>query len=128
MIIKNGNIISSGYNSVTKTNDPTAHAEINAIRSAAEKLSTFDLSGCEIYSSCEPCPMCLAAIYWAHCDKIYYAASRNDAQNAGFNDSYIYTEICLNPEARSVKQVQMLRDEALEVFNIWKIKEGKIEY
>ena len=128
VIVKNGEIISEASNSVTKTNDPTAHAEINAIRLATKKLNTFDLSGCEIYTSCEPCPMCLGAIYWARLDKIYFANNKTDAKNIGFDDSFIYEEIDKPYEKRSIKTIQMMRDEALEAFKLWQETDDKIEY
>lgn len=128
VIVKDGKIISATSNSVTQTNDPTAHAEVNAIRMATQKLNTFDLSGCEIYTSCEPCPMCLGAIYWARLDKIYFANTKTDAKNIGFDDSFIYEEIDKPYEKRSIKTVQMMRDEALEAFKLWQDTDDKIEY
>ena len=128
VITKNNTIISSSSNTVTKDNDPTAHAEINAIRMASKKLDTFDLSGYEIYTSCEPCPMCLGAIYWARLDKIYFAGNKTDAKNAGFDDSFIYEEIDKPFFKRNIKTKQILREEALIAFNNWNIKEDKIEY
>ncbi|MDL2224262.1 nucleoside deaminase [Bacteroidales bacterium OttesenSCG-928-M06] len=128
VITKNGKEIASGYNQVTIKNDPTAHAEVTAIRLAAEKLNTFDLSGCEIYTSCEPCPMCLSAIYWARIDKLYYGNTKTDAKAIGFDDSFIYEQIILPEDQRSIPIVKMFRNEALEAFEIWKNKEDKIEY
>ncbi len=128
VIVKDGEIISEASNSVTKTHDPTAHAEVNAIRIAAQKLNTFDLSGCEIYTSCEPCPMCLGAIYWAHLDKIYFANNKTDAKNIGFDDGFIYEEIDKPFDKRSIKTVQMMREEALAAFKLWQEKEDKTEY
>jgi len=128
VIVKDGEIIAATGNSVTNTNDPTAHAEVNAIRLAAKKLNTFDLSGCEIYSSCEPCPMCLGAIYWARLDKLHFAANKTDAKDAGFDDEFIYREIDLPFEKRSLKTVQLLQDEAKKVFNKWIDMENKTEY
>lgn len=128
VIVKNGKVIASAGNQVTTHNDPTAHAEINVIREAAHKLQTFDLSGCEIYASCEPCPMCLGAIYWARLDKLYFAASREDAQDAGFDDALIYEEISLEPEKRKVPTRQLLREEAACAFSVWKDHEDKTEY
>ncbi len=128
IITKNGKIIATGVNLVTRTCDPTAHAEINAIRAAAAALGTFDLSGCEIYSSCEPCPMCMGAIYWAHLDKLYYAGTRTDAKEAGFDDSFIYDELALQPEHRRLKSENLLHTEALEAFRTWKEKSDKTEY
>ena len=128
VIVKDGEVIAATGNSVTNTNDPTAHAEVNAIRLAAKKLNTFDLSGCEIYSSCEPCPMCLGAIYWARIDKLYFAANKTDAKNAGFSDEFIYQEIDLPFEKRSLKTSQLMQDEAKKVFDSWADLENKIEY
>ena len=128
VIVKDGKIIAQSSNSVTKDNDPTAHAEVNAIRKASQKLGTFDLSGCEIYSSCEPCPMCLGAIYWAKIDKLYFANTKDDAKNIGFDDSFIYEEIDKPFYARKVKTTQMMRDKAIEAFKLWEQKEDKIEY
>lgn len=119
VIVKDGKIVAATGNSVTIDNDPTAHAEVNAIRQACKKLNTFDLSGCDIYASCEPCPMCLSAIYWAHIDHIYYAATRKDAASIGFDDNMIYEQIPMNPAERSIPGEQILRDEAMEAFNIW---------
>ncbi|MCF6240000.1 MAG: nucleoside deaminase [Bacteroidales bacterium] len=128
VIVKDGKIIAHGANSVTKSNDPTAHAEVNAIRKAAAHLGTFDLSGCEIYTSCEPCPMCLGAIYWARLDKIYYANTKNDAKNIGFDDSFIYEELEKPLSERKVKAIQMEREKALLAFKMWEENENKIEY
>lgn len=128
VIVKNGKVISRGVNKVTICNDPTAHAEVNAIRDAAAELKTFDLSGCVIYSSCEPCPMCLAAIYWAHIDRIYFGNSKTDASEINFDDAFIYEEIMLSGEKRKLSSIQIMRDEALEVFKKWSSKEDKIEY
>lgn len=128
VIVKDGEIISEASNSVTIDHDPTAHAEVNAIRKATSKLGTFDLSGCEIYTSCEPCPMCLGAIYWAHLDRIYYGNDRKDAAEIGFDDDFIYNEIAVAPENREKGIKQLLGDEAIEVFEMWKNLEDKIEY
>lgn len=128
VIVKGGKIIATGVNGVTKHNDPTAHAEVTAIRKAAKKLGTFDLEGCEIYTSCEPCPMCLGAVYWAHLDKMYYGNTKTDAKNIGFDDSFIYDEIDLKPEKRKVKTVQVLADEAIKAFEAWTEKDDKVEY
>ena len=128
VIVKDQKIIAEGSNKVTFTNDPTAHGEIVAIREACKNLNTFDLSGCEIYTSCEPCPMCLSAIYWSRLDKIYYANTREDAKNIDFDDSFIYTEIPKKIDDRKIKMVQMLRDEALKAFEIWDKKVDKIKY
>lgn len=128
VIVKDGKIIGEGFNEVTSSNDPTAHAEVVAIRKACKNLSTFDLQGSEIYTSCEPCPMCLSAIYWARIDKIYYANTKKDAANIEFDDDFIYQEIPKLHHERSIPMFQMLRDEALKVFHIWDKKEDKIQY
>lgn len=128
VIVKNGEIIATGVNRVTANNDPTAHAEVSAIRAAGQKLGTFDLSGCDIYTSCEPCPMCLGAIYWAHLDRMYYACNEDDAADAGFDDSFIYKELDLEASERRLKSENMLRSEALKTFEAWKEKSDKVEY
>ena len=128
VIVKDGKIIATGSNRVTANTDPTAHAEINAIRKASRKLGTFDLSGCQIYSSCEPCPMCLGAIYWAHLDKLYYGNTKLDAKNIGFDDSFIYDEIDLKPKDRKVTTTQLLQDEAIVAFELWHKTDNKVEY
>ena len=128
VIVKENKIISEGFNKVTLTNDPTAHGEIVAIREACSKLNTFNLSGCELYSTCEPCPMCLSAIYWSRIDKIFYANTRHDAKNIDFDDSFIYSEINKKIEDRKIKMIQMHRDDALKAFKIWDEKADKIKY
>ena len=128
VVVKDNKIISEGSNKVTSLNDPTAHAEIVAIRNACQILRTFNLSGCEIYTTCEPCPMCLSAIYWARIDKIYYANTREDAKNIDFDDSFIYLEVAKKIDKRKIKMKQMNREDALEAFEIWKNKEDKIKY
>ncbi|MCI0474055.1 MAG: nucleoside deaminase [Ignavibacteria bacterium] len=128
VIVKNGKIISTGVNKVTEHNDPTAHSEIQAIRSASKKLKTFDLSECEIYSSCEPCPMCLSAIYWSRISRIYYGNSRKDAAKAGFRDDFIYRELGKPLAKRKLKITQHLRDEALMSFEMWNLSDSKTEY
>ena len=128
VIVKENKIISEGSNKVTSTNDPTAHGEIVAIREACLKLNAFNLSGCELYSTCEPCPMCLSAIYWSHIDKIFYANTRDDAKNIDFDDSFIYSEINKKIEDRKIQMIQMHRDEALKAFKIWDEKVDKIKY
>ena len=128
VIVKNGKIIAEASNSVTKDNDPTAHAEVNAIRQAAKKLNSFDLSGAEIYTSCEPCPMCLGAIYWARLDKIFFANTKEDAKAIGFDDSFIYEEIDKPYSQRSIPTIQIMRNEALAAFKMWEEKEDKTEY
>ncbi len=128
VIARNGEIIAEGSNCVTIDCDPTAHAEVSTIRKAAKKLGTFDLSGCEIFTSCEPCPMCLGAIYWAHLDKIYYANDRKDAAKIGFDDDFIYEELPLKPSERQKPSEILMREEALEAFRMWQEKEDKTEY
>lgn len=128
VIAREGEIIAEGSNGVTIYNDPTAHAEVTAIRKACDKLGTFDLKGCEIYTSCEPCPMCLGAIYWAHLDKIYYANDRKDAADIGFDDDFIYQEIEVKPQYRKKPSEILMREEGLEAFRIWNKKTDKIEY
>ena len=128
VIVKDGKLIATGSNRVTANTDPTAHAEINAIRKASRKLGTFDLSGCQIYSSCEPCPMCLGAIYWAHLDKLYYGNTKTDAKNIGFDDSFIYDEIDLKPESRKVTTTQLLPDEAILAFELWAKADNRVKY
>ena len=125
---KNGNIISTGVNRVTANHDPTAHAEVSAIRLAGQKLGTFSLEGCSIYTSCEPCPMCLGAIYWAHLDKIYYANTKEDAKNIDFDDSFIYDEIALKLANRKLPPEILLHNEEIKVFEAWTQKEGKTGY
>ena len=128
VIVKDNEIIAECSNKVTSSNDPTAHGEVVAIREACKKLNTFDLSGCEIYTSCEPCPMCLSAIYWSRLDKIYYANTREDAKKIDFDDSFIYLEIPKKINDRKIKMTQMLRDDALKAFEIWDKKVDKIKY
>ncbi len=128
VIVKDGQIIATGTNRVTATCDPTAHAEVSAIREAAKKLNTFDLSGCDIYTSCEPCPMCLGAIYWAHIDRMFYGNTKTDAKNIGFDDSFIYDEIDLRIEDRRLKAQQLLPEEAIKAFQAWENDTDKIPY
>lgn len=128
VIVRNGEIVASGFNQVTSSNDPTAHAEVMAIRNACEKLNTFQLDDCELYTSCEPCPMCLGAIYWARIPVIYYANTREDAAKIGFDDAHIYHEISLDIKDRSVKMLPLLREEGIKVFQAWQAKEDKKEY
>ena len=128
MIVKNEKIIAEGSNKVTSTNDPTAHGEIVAIREACKQLNNFSLSGCELYSSCEPCPLCLSAIYWARINKIYYANTREDACKIDFDDSFIYSEIKKNIDERKIPMIQMMRDEALKAFELWDKKKDKVKY
>lgn len=128
VIVKHDKIISRGNNRVTSTNDPTAHAEIVAIREACKSLGTFQLEGCEIYTSCEPCPMCLGAIYWARPEVIYYANSRNDASKIGFDDSLIYDEMNADLNTRKILMINIASDQAKEVFKKWMDKKDKIPY
>ena len=128
VIVKDKKIISEGSNKVTSTNDPTAHGEIVAIREACKKLNNFNLRGGELFSTCEPCPMCLSAIYWAHIDKIYYANTREDARKIDFDDSLIYLELQKNIEERKIPMIQMMRDEALKAFELWDKKTDKVKY
>ncbi len=128
VIVKDGEIIAARSNSVTIDNDPTAHAEVNAIREAARKLGTFDLSGCTVYTSCEPCPMCLGAIYWAHIDRIFYGNNRADAAAIGFDDDFIYRELDKPFAKRSVPILPLLQSEALSSFRLWDEKSDKTEY
>lgn len=128
VIVKDGKVIARGTNKVTATNDPTAHAEIVAIRKACKILKTYQLTGCEIYTSCEPCPMCLAAIYWARPDKIYYANSKEDAAAINFDDNLIYEEIAKPVSERKIFTQQLLRDEAQAAFKKWSESPNKIEY
>ncbi len=128
IIVKDGQIIGSGNNRVTSTNDPTAHAEIMAIRDACQKLNSFQLEECIIYSSCEPCPMCIGAIYWARPKKVFYGCSKSDAAKIGFDDDFIYKELDLDIEKRSIPFEQLDRQNALNAFKIWEEKEDKKEY
>ena len=128
VVVKDGKIIASGTNLVTSTNDPTAHAEVTAIRNACRELGSFQLEGCELYTSCEPCPMCLGAIYWARPDRFYYAATQKEASNAGFDDSFIYKEIPLPIDSRSLPAFQLLGERAMDPFNPWNNLESKTEY
>jgi len=128
VIVKDNKIIAEGSNKVTTTNDPTAHGEIVAIREACKKLNDFSLNGCELYSTCEPCPMCLSAIYWARINKIYYANTREDAQKIDFDDSLIYSEFKKTIKERKIPMVQMMRSEALKAFDLWDRKTDKVKY
>lgn len=128
IVVKNGVIVGQGNNQVTSSNDPTAHAEIVAIRDACKNLGTFQLEGCEIYTSCEPCPMCLGAIYWSRPNKIYYANTRADATAIGFDDSFIYDEFKIDFDYRKIPMIQLNREEALKIFEQWCLKKDKIEY
>lgn len=128
VIARNGEIIATGVNRVTANCDPTAHAEVSAIRAAATQLDTFDLKGCTIYTSCEPCPMCLSAIYWAHLDAIYYGNDKQDAAHIGFDDQFIYDELALPPHRRHIPLHPLLREEAQKAFKLWEEKEDRVEY
>ena len=128
VIVKDNKIISEGMNRVTKNNDPTAHGEIVAIRNACKNLNDFHLKGCELYTSCEPCPLCLSAIYWARIDKVYYANTRNDAQKIDFDDSFIYSELAKKINQRKIPMIQLMRDKALKGFKLWKNTENKVKY
>ena len=128
VVVKNGIIVGRGWNQVTSMNDPTAHAEVMAIRDACSKLGSFQLDDCEIYTSCEPCPMCLGAIYWARPNKVYYACTHNDAAKAGFDDSFIYEEIIITPAERKIPGIMLLQEEARKIFEKWIQKEDKVKY
>jgi len=128
VIVKDKKILAEGSNEVTSTNDPTAHGEIVAIRKACTNLKNFNLSGCELYSSCEPCPMCLSAIYWARIKKVYFANTRYDAQKIDFDDSFIYSEFEKKINERKIPMTQMMRNEALKAFELWSKKTDKVKY
>ena len=128
VIVKDNKIISEGMNRVTVNNDPTAHGEIVAIRLATKGLNNFNLKGCELYSSTEPCPMCLSAIYWARIDKVYYANTRNDAQKINFDDSLIYSELIKKIDQRKIPMIQVMREEGLKAFELWNKKTDKVKY
>ncbi|MCC6858890.1 MAG: nucleoside deaminase [Bryobacterales bacterium] len=128
VVVKGGRVIAAGTNRVTSTNDPTAHAEVIAIREACRSLGTFQLAGCEIYASCEPCPMCLGAIYWARLDRICYAASAADAARAGFDDAFIYRELAVPAGQRSIPTTQTMREEGLAAFAEWASRPDKVPY
>ena len=128
IIVMDNRIVAEGSNKVTSTNDPTAHGEIVAIRQACKNLNNFNLSGCELYSTCEPCPMCLSAIYWSRIDKIYYANTREDARKINFDDSLIYSELKKNINERKIPMIQMMRNEALKAFQLWDKKTDKVKY
>jgi guanine deaminase len=128
VIVRDGKIVGEGANSVTATNDPTAHGEVNAIRAAAKALGRFSLAGCELYTSCEPCPMCLAACHWARLDAVYYGASAADAARAGFDDAFLYAEFKKEQLERSMPEVQLLKDEAWASFSAWITSTNKVEY
>jgi len=128
IVVKDGRVVAVGANSVTKTNDPTAHAEVNAIREACRALGTFQLNGCDIYTSCEPCPMCLGAIYWARPDRVFFAATASDAAAAGFDDSFIYEELKLAQQDRKIPLEPLMREAGLEPFREWTNKSDRVNY
>ena len=128
VVVRNGQIIATGVNLVTSTNDPTAHAEIMAIRAACKALGDFRLAGCVVYTSCEPCPMCLAALYWSRCDAIFYGNSAADASAAGFDDSLLYAEVSRPIDQRRIPMKRLLANQAIESFNTWRARVDKIEY
>ena len=128
VVVKEGNVVAEGVNQVTATNDPTAHAEVLAIRQACQKLRFFELRGCDLYTSCEPCPMCLGAIHWARIDKVYFGNFAEDAAKIGFDDSVIYGELTQPYSQREIPMIQMMREEALAAFRAWEEKPGKILY
>ena len=128
VIVKDDKILGEGSNKVTSTNDPTAHGEIVAIRHACKNLNNFNLSGCDLYTSCEPCPMCLSAIYWAHIDKIYYGNTRADAAKIGFDDDFIYQEFSKDMNSRKIPMIQNSKNETKVAFEIWEKKTDKIKY
>ena len=128
VIVKNNQIIAEGSNEVTKTNDPTAHAEIVTIRKACNELKNFHLKGTEMYTSCEPCPMCLSAIYWSHIDKIYFGNTRIEAAKIGFDDNFIYDELLMDLAKRKIPSQQLNQNEAIKAFQEWELKTDKIEY
>ena len=128
VIVKNGIIIARGWNRVTSTNDPTAHAEVDCIRKACTYLNSFELTDCELFANCEPCPMCLSAAYWAKIKCIYYGAGQEDAAESGFNDLFIYEELKKEADQRTMRMQQLLRDDALQSFKIWDEMENKIRY
>ncbi len=128
VVVRNGKIVGEGVNSVTASRDPTAHAEVNAIRAAARTLGTFTMAGCQLFASCEPCPMCLAAAYWARLDAVYYGASTADAVRAGFDDAFLYEELRKDASQRKLRAMQLLGDEARASFAAWSASPNKIEY
>ncbi len=128
LVAKHGSVIGEGANTVTATNDPTAHAEIVAIRAACRALGTFQLTDCELYTTCEPCPMCLGAIYWARPARVFYAGVAADAADAGFDDAFIYEELRRSPESRRIPMTQLMREESLAIFAAWKRQPNKTQY
>jgi guanine deaminase len=128
VVVKGGKVVAEGVNRVTATNDPTAHAEVLAIRAGCERLRCFELNGCDLYTSCEPCPMCLGAIYWARISKVYFGNRASDAAKIGFDDSAIYAEISQPHAQREIPMIQMMREEALAAFQLWEELPGKVPY
>lgn len=128
VIARDGEVVATGVNRVTANHDPTAHAEVCAIRDACRKLGTYDLSGCDIYTSCEPCPMCLGAIYWAHIDRIYYGNDKDDAREIGFDDSFIYDELALSRDSRRLPAERLMPGEAIRAFRLWRDKPDRVDY
>ena len=128
LIVKDNKIISEGFNQVTSTNDPTAHGEIVAIRNSCKILNSFSLKGCHLYTSCEPCPMCMSAIYWARIDNVYYANTRDDAKKIDFDDSLIYEQLTKSIKERKIRMTQLMRNEALKAFELWDKKTDKVKY
>ena len=128
VVVRDGEVVARGWNRVTSSNDPTAHAEVNAIRAACAKLESFTLAGCELYTSCEPCPMCMGAIYWARLDRVYYAATRHDAALAGFSDEELYEELPKPLEARRLPIERVLADEGQGPFDAWRAKDDRVPY
>ncbi len=128
VVVKDGEIVGRGINEVTRTNDPTAHAEIIAIRDACRNLNTYTLEGCGLYTSCEPCPMCLGAIYWANISELYYAATKEDAARADFSDAFIYKEFSLPKDQRKIPSTQLMREAAVKVFEKWMASDKKTPY
>ena len=128
LIVKDNKIISEGFNQVTSTNDPTAHGEIVAIRNSCKILKSFSLKGCDLYTSCEPCPMCMSAIYWARIDNVYYANTRDDAKKIDFDDSLIYEQLTKSIKERKIRMTQLMRNEALKAFELWDKKTDKVKY
>ncbi|MCH8960691.1 MAG: nucleoside deaminase [Bacteroidetes bacterium] len=128
LVVKDGEVVARGANLVTASNDPTAHAEVVAIRKACRSLGSFQLDDCDLYTSCEPCPMCLGAIYWARLRRVFYGGTHEDAAAAGFDDHFIYEELALPPGERYIEMIPLLRDEAQRAFDAWNKQEGRIEY
>jgi len=128
LVVRDGSILATGTNQVTTLQDPTAHAEVVAIRGACQVVGSFQLTDCELYTTCEPCPMCLGAIYWARLAKVYYANTREDAARIGFDDSFIYDQFTLPPEARKIAMIPMMREQALEAFREWEKSQTKVKY